>query len=78
MPTYSFINTENDERWDEFFTSYSAKDEYLAENPHIKQQLKPLGFIPQHGSVLSKTPDSWKDHLKSVKKGSGRHNTIKS
>lgn len=77
MPTYTFVNTETEEQWDEFFTSYSAKDQFLAENPNIKQKLQPLGFIPQHGSALSKTPDSWKDHLKSVKRASGRNNTIK-
>ena len=77
MPIYTLINKETDEQWDEFFTSFTAKDEYLAENPHIRQKLVAPTLVSQHGGILSKTPDSWNDHLKAVKKGSGRSNTIK-
>lgn len=76
MPNYTFENKETGEEWSEFFTSYTAKDQYLAENPNIKQKIVPLGFIPQNGSTLSKTPDSWKEHLRNVKKASGRRSTI--
>lgn len=75
MPTYSFINNETGETWDEFFSSYTAKDQYLAENPNIKQQLS-IPKIVSHVGVV-KTPDSWKEHLRNVKKSSGRNNTIK-
>ena len=36
MPTYDFINTETDEV-EEHFMTISAKENYLKDNPHMKQ-----------------------------------------
>jgi len=77
MPNYTFVDTKTNIEWEEYFTSYSAKDLFLSDNPHIKQKLVPLGFIPQNGSSLSKTPASWQEHLRNVKKGAGRNSTVK-
>ena len=76
MPTYTLMNTETGEVWDEFFTSYSAKDEYLTQNKNIRQKLTAPKIVSQVGGTISKTPDSWKEHLGRIKKGSGRGNTI--
>jgi hypothetical protein len=34
-------------------------------------------IVHDTGSLLARTSDGWKDHLKEIKKGSGRSNTIK-
>lgn len=34
-------------------------------------------IVESTGGVLSKTSDSWKEHLGRVKKGAGRGNTVK-
>ena len=36
MPTYDFLNTETDEV-EEHFMTISAKEQYLKDNPHMKQ-----------------------------------------
>lgn len=76
MPTYTFVNKETGDEHDEFFTSWSAKDAFLEENPHLKQKLTAPRTVSQVGSTLSRTSDGWKEVLKKVKKGSGKENTI--
>ena len=76
MPTYTLIDTKTGEEWDEFFTSYSAKDEYLSKNENVKQKLVAPKLVTQHNGTISRTPDSWKEHLGRIKKGSGRGNSI--
>lgn len=68
MPTYSFINTETDEQFDEFFTSWKNKDEYLEANPHIKQKVTAPGITYNDAK---KPDDGFRDILRSIKKGSG-------
>jgi hypothetical protein len=34
-------------------------------------------IVSSTGGVLSKTPDSWKEHLGRIKKGAGQGNTVK-
>ena len=58
--------------------SYGTLQEYLQHNPDWKLiHKKTGGLIPENGDMFSKTPDSWRDLAKSIKKGSGRGNTIK-
>tara|TARA_Y100001938_G_C8056528_1_gene414688 strand:- start:920 stop:1075 length:156 start_codon:yes stop_codon:yes gene_type:complete len=49
----------------------------LEENHDLVQMLVTPTIIGGTGSLLSKTSDGWKDHLKEIKKGSGKGNTIK-
>ena len=51
-------------------------DEYLKKNGLVKV-IKFPGIVSHQGSLLSKTDNGWKDVLKSVKKASGKGNTIK-
>ena len=51
-------------------------DAYLKKHNCIKV-LKFPGIVSHQGSLLSKTDNGWKDVLKSVKKASGKGNTIK-
>lgn len=74
MPTYTFINTTTNESEDKFMT-VKERDEYLSQNPHIKQALSTptLGDSVRLG--IHKTPDSFNDVLKHVK-NSHKHSTI--
>ncbi len=49
---------------------------YLVKHGLVKV-LKFPGVISQHGSLLSKTDQGWKDNLKRIKENSGAGNTIK-
>tara|TARA_R110000822_G_scaffold57090_1_gene143898 strand:+ start:490 stop:726 length:237 start_codon:yes stop_codon:yes gene_type:complete len=77
MPNYTFVNKNTDEEFIEFFQTWSSKDQYLEENTHIKQIIGTPAFVTQTGSTLSKTSGDWRDHLKNIKKGAGKDNTIK-
>ena len=49
----------------------------LEDDHDLVQMLVTPTIISGTGSLLSKTSDGWKDHLKEIKKGSGKGNTIK-
>ncbi len=44
MPTYDFINTDTDEV-EEHFMSISAKEQFLKDNPHMKQTYTKVASI---------------------------------
>ena len=68
------INKETGEE-KEMILSLAEREDFLASGEWT-QKLSTAKFVSQHGSTLSKTSDHWKDHLKNIKKGSGRRNTI--
>lgn len=74
MPTYTMINNATGEERD-MLLSLSEREDFLSTGEWT-QALSTAKFITQHGSTLSKTPDSWKEHLRNVKKGAGRRSTI--
>lgn len=76
MPLYTFRNTETDDYIEKIFT-ISERDSFLQENSTWVQVLSTPPLVRQVGSNISKTSDGWKDVLKTIKKGSGRGNTIK-
>lgn len=77
MPLYDLRNEETGEEV-EVNMSYTSLQEYLDENPEWKKIIKKTGgLIPESGDFFSRVPDSFNDHLKAIKKGSGRNNTIK-
>jgi hypothetical protein len=75
MPTYTVKNKETDEYF-EVFCSYDDLQNMLKEDSSISHVIQAPNMVTQTGSTLSKTSDGWKDLLKSIKKGSGRGNTI--
>ena len=75
MPTYTLLNTETDEM-SETFCSWSELQEMLKDD-NLTQALSLPKIVHDTGSLLARTSDGWKDHLKEIKKGSGRSNTIK-
>lgn len=73
MPLYSFIDELTGEEYEEVM-SYSEKDAFLTENPHIKQSYTKAPAIVRGRGL--KVDSGFKDVLSRIKKGSGRGNTI--
>ena len=76
MPTYDLRHIPSN-TVDEHFVSIGTLEEMLASGEYEIVHRKTGGFIPENGDMFSKTPDSWRDLAKSIKRGSGRGNTIK-
>jgi predicted nucleic acid-binding Zn ribbon protein len=74
MPTYLMRNTETGEE-KEVIVSIATMEQMKEEGWQQIHNAAPK-LVSQHGSTISKTSDGWKDVLKSIKKGSGRDNTI--
>jgi hypothetical protein len=80
MPTY-IIRKDDDtpleeaHTW-EVFCSHKELQEMCAEYG-VRQVLSAPKIVSMVGHNITKTPDSWRDHLKGIKSGSGRGNTIK-
>jgi len=49
----------------------------MLEEYKLVQVLSAPKIVESTGGVLSKTPDSWKEHLGRIKKGAGRRSTIR-
>lgn len=75
MPKYTVKPLEEGDEYD-IECSADELQEYLKKHNCIKV-LKFPGVITQHGSLLSKTDQGWKDNLTRIKKNSGRGDTIK-
>jgi hypothetical protein len=72
MPTYTFLNTTNGESFTEIM-SMSEREEYLASNPHIQQQIvsaPSLGDSIRLG--LKKPENGFRDRLREIKKAHSR------
>ena len=67
MPTYDFENTETGEV-EEKFMSISAKEQYLKDNPHMKQIINGGNFIYSN-NILKKAGDGWKEVQDKIKSG---------
>lgn len=74
MPTYTMKNIESGEITT-LILSLREREEMLASGL-FEQQLATASFVSQTGGTLSKTSGDWKDLLKTIKKGSGRGNTV--
>jgi hypothetical protein len=66
IPTYSFINTETKDEFEEFFKNWSSKDEFLEANPNIKQTLR-VGPTLSYNDA-KKPDESFRDILREIKK----------
>ena len=71
MPSYTLRDIKTKKERD-VFCSYTELQEILKNDPQLVQKLTTPKIISGVGSLLSKTDDGWKDHLKEIKKGSGR------
>ena len=77
MPTYNFRHNETGEE-QEIVMKIRELDQWKVDNPQWSQfhQSAPNFGYAIGGDMISKTPDGFTDLLKSIKKGSGRGNTI--
>lgn len=66
MPTYRFLNTQNNEEFEEFM-SISALEGYLRDNPHFTQLVNGAPMIAS-GRGMSKPDNGFRDILKDMKK----------
>jgi hypothetical protein len=62
---------------EEHIMKIAELDQFKKDNPQLKIQLQPLNPISDTKSTLTRAGGDWQDHLKNIKKGSGRGNTIK-
>ncbi len=65
MPIYTLRNKETGEVFEETMR-ISAYDQYMADNPHIERYHTPTGIVSMHGSLDSKTDNTWKEVLSKV------------
>ena len=75
MPTYTLRNKKTKEI-EEHFVSIARMKEMKNEGYEVVH-LTPPSDLGHTDGMLSKTDDSWKDMLKTIKKHSGKGNTIK-
>jgi hypothetical protein len=61
MPTYDFIDTNNNETFSEFM-SISEKESFLQSNPHIQQKISAPAIISGLNHQ-QKQSSAWKDNL---------------
>jgi len=75
MPTYVFKNIDTEEI-EEHIMKIAELDEFKEKNPHLKIQLQGMNMVSDTKSPLTRAGSDWQDHLKNIKKKSGRGNTI--
>ena len=75
MPTYNMKNLET-EQVVTVVLSLAEREDMLSTGEWT-QLLSAPNFVSQHGSTFGKTSGDWKDLMKSIKKGSGKNNTVK-
>ena len=75
MPTYVYRNNETGEI-EEHIHKISEMDSFSEANPHLTRAIQSSGFIRGTGIGSAKPDDGFRDVLKSIKKASGRNNTI--
>ena len=66
MPTYEFKDKETGEI-EELFMKLSEKDQFLKDNPNLKQQITAPNFITRRdGDVLKAAGSGWNEVLQKV------------
>ena len=58
MPTYTFYNTKTDEQFNDFM-SWSERENYLKDNPHIEPMLTTAALVGDH--IIMKTDGGMKE-----------------
>lgn len=74
MPTYTFLNTETNETIDKFL-SMAEREEFLKNNPHMKQQLTAPAIGDPLRMGIRKPADGFRDLVNNAKK-KNLHSTI--
>jgi hypothetical protein len=74
MPIYRMTDTETGETKD-MLLSFSEREEML-ESGKWEQRPATARLVSQVGSTIGKTPDSWKEHMRRLKKRTGVNSRI--
>ena len=70
MPTYTFLNTETNEEFEDFM-SISARTEFLEANPHIHQTITSTVMSISYNDA-KKPDEGFRDILRTIKKAHRR------
>lgn len=73
MPTYTL---EKDGEYNEVFCSYDEM-KAMCEEYGYRNIIQAPSMVSDSKSVMTRAGSEWQDHLKNIKKQSGRGNTIK-
>lgn len=65
MPTYSFVDTKTNEEF-EIFMTWSKREEYLKENPHVQPLLSAPAIIGGTGEYQTKAPSGFNEVISRV------------
>ena len=66
MPTYRFLDEKNGKEFDDFM-SMSEKEEYLKENPHLRQVYTPIALAGDHlMGVGPKVDSSFNERMQQI------------
>jgi|AACY02.1.fsa_nt_gi hypothetical protein len=77
MPIYEFKDNETNEVHD-VMLKISEYDQYLNDNPNMKRVYTVAPALTSgHKSARQIAGSDWNDHLKRIKAGAGKNNTIK-
>lgn len=63
MPTYTFYDSKNDEYFDRLI-SIAAKEQYLADNPHVSQVITGVNIVAGVGGV--RNDSGWNETLSKI------------
>ena len=76
MPTYVLRNEETGDEFEQT-CSYETLQKMLEAEPNLKHILKSPSMVTDVKSTHTRAGSDWQNHLKNIKKQSGRGNTIK-
>lgn len=77
MPVYEFRNKDTQEVT-EVVLKISEYDDFIENNPNLERYYSSApGLTSGHKTARQLAGTEWNDHLKRIKKSSGRANTIK-
>ena len=76
MPTYDFENTETGEVFEEMM-SISAREQYLKDNPHIRQLVSGINIVSGVSGITHKTDSGWNDNLSRIAEAHPQSNLAK-
>jgi hypothetical protein len=65
MPTYSFVDTKTNEEF-EIFMTWSKREEYLKENPHVQPLVSAPAIIGGVGEYQNKAPSAFSEVISRV------------
>lgn len=76
MPTYLLKNEETGDEFEQY-CSYETLQKILEAEPNLKHIIQAPNMVTDTKSVMTRAGSEWENHLKNIKKTSGRGNTIK-